>query len=143
MAIRFPADINILVADILAAGFAVQAIQVVHDSRGRTIDIRLNNEVIVCWDSRSSVVWAEGPRNEIFSVENYLRKIYEGPKFLRSFALWRTRWLLRIKSKDHTAALWLLRSTSLPARALRLLIKCVPTLSIRRKSYRLLQLHQR
>jgi hypothetical protein len=143
MAIRFSSDINTLVADIIAAGFGVMAIQTVHDSRGRTVDVLLKNEVIVCWDSRSSVVWAEGPRNEIFSVENYLRKIYEGPKFLRSFALWRTRWLLRIKSKNHTAALWLLRSTSFPARILRLLIKCVPTISIRRKNYPPPQLHQR
>jgi hypothetical protein len=143
MAIRFSADIDILVADIVAAGFAVQAIQAVHDSRGRTVDVLLNNEVIVCWDSRSSVVWAEGPRNQMNHVEKYLRKIYEGPKFLRSFATWRTRWLLRFKSKDHTAAIWLLRSASLPARTLRLLIKYVPTLSIRRKSYQPLQLHQR
>jgi len=135
MAIRFSSDINTLVADIIAAGFGVMAIQIVNDSRGRTIDVHLNNAVVVCWDSRSCFVWAEGPRNEIFNVEEYLRKIYEGPKALRSFALWRTRWLLRIKSKDHTAAIWLIRSVSLPARTLRLLIRFVPTFSIRRKSY--------
>jgi hypothetical protein len=143
MAIRFSADIDTLVADILAAGFGVMAIQTVNDARGRTIDVHLNNEVVVCWDSRSSFVWAEGPRNQMNCVEKYLSKIYEGPKFLRSFAMWRTRWLLRFKSKDHAAAIWLLRSTSLPARTLRQLIKCVPTFSTRRKSYQPSQLHQR
>jgi hypothetical protein len=143
MAIRFSADIDILVADIVAAGFAVQAIQPVHDSRGRTVDVLLNNEVIVCWDSRSSVVWTEGPRNQMNRVEEYLRKIYEGPKFLRSFAMWRTRWLLRFKSKDQAAAIWLLRSASLPARGLRQLIKCVPVIAVRRKSYQSALTHQR
>jgi len=143
MAIRFSANIDILVADIVAAGFGVQAIQNVHDSRGRTVDVLLNNEVIVCWDSRSSVVWAEGPRNQMNRVEEYLRKIYEGPKFLRSFATRRTRWLLSLKSRDQAAAIWLMRSASLPARGLRQLIKCVPIIAVRRKSYHPSQPHQR
>jgi hypothetical protein len=126
MAVRFSSSLEVLIADIIAGGYRVQSIQTIPDSRGRTIDVCLNNNIVVCWDSFSNVVWAEGPRGQIRSVEWYLRKIYEGPKFLRSFATWCTRSVLRMKSANHAAALWLLRSASLPARILRHSIKCVP-----------------
>ena len=126
MAIRFSANLEILIADIIAGGYRVQRIQTIPDSRGRTIDVCLTDNVVVCWDSHSSVIWAEGPEGQMSALEWYLQKIYEGPKFLRSFATWRTRCLLLFKSKDKAAALWLLRSDSFPARGLRQLIKCTP-----------------
>jgi hypothetical protein len=143
MAIRFTDDIDILIADIIAGGFAVQAIKTVQASRGRTIDVHLNNNVVVCWDAYSHFVWAEGPGIHMSRVERYLRKIYEGPRILRSLATWRIRWGLRLKTKNKAAAVWLLRSTSMSARVLRQLIKSFPTISTLRNAINRSVPHQR
>lgn len=132
MAIRFTADITILIADIIAGGFVVQAIQNVPDSRGRTTDVRLKNDVVVCWDSLSNVVWAEGSTGQVSDIERYLRNLYEGPQFLRWLVTRHSRWILRVQSAKHTTALWLLRSETRPARFLRQLIQRVPSLFLRR-----------
>jgi len=98
---------------------------------------------VVCWDSYSKFVWAEGARSQMNDVERYLRKIYEGPKLLRRFVAWRTRLQLRLKSKNQATAIWLLRNNSLAARSMRRLIMCVPYIPSKQHLYKPPLPHQR
>lgn len=131
MAIRFKSDLNALRADLSAGGFVVRGVHPVTEARGRTLDIALAQGTTVCWDTDSNFLWAEGPSHQVATVERFLRRLYEGPRFLRRTHLWSNRWMLAHRNRASATAGWLIRSEGVIARLLRCAIRGVPRFSIR------------
>jgi hypothetical protein len=131
MAIRFQYNLNTLVADISAGGFAVREVKTVTNRCGRMIDLHLDNGTIICWDKESQYIWAEGPRNRINEVEKFLRTLYQGPKSTRWIVRRYNRYAVNLSKMSAASGLWLLRSNSASARTIRQLITALPRIPVK------------
>ena len=78
MAIRFQKTGNDLLKDLERRGFRVLFVRHYSNGPGRTDDLCLENGVVVNWDRYSHKLWAEGPADLVYKVENFLRGRYEG-----------------------------------------------------------------
>lgn len=87
MAVKFRKDLQTLVDDVLRAGYTIQSVEQTADARGRDVEVRLSNGVTINWDPQSRSIWAEGPQRLSQKTESYLRRIYEGGRFSRMWAL--------------------------------------------------------
>ncbi|MFT3782478.1 MAG: hypothetical protein QM790_10735 [Nibricoccus sp.] len=77
MAIRFKGTLEELRNDLATGGYLIQKVQQVAGGLGHELDVQLVNGVVICWDSASNFIWAEGPVREMTRVERYLRRIFE------------------------------------------------------------------
>jgi hypothetical protein len=87
MAVTFRKDLQALVDDLLRAGLIIQSVEQAAGARGKDIEVRLSNGVVINWDPPSKSIWAEGPRHAAQKTEAQLRYLYESGRLIRWWAL--------------------------------------------------------
>lgn len=105
MAIRYTGNLTQLVCDLEDRGFCVECTKRFAGTPGRTVDVYLENGVIVHWDPYSQTIWADGPLTALRRVERYFRQLYHGGAVSRWWA--RRSWIpsvLRGRSPAKAAA---------------------------------------
>jgi len=119
MAIYFEQDLDALISLLAEGGHALRFTRTIPESRGRSLDLHLENGVVVCWDPFTHTLWTGGASRRNRDVEVFLRDMCEG-HWLPNGVI---KLISRIRARRHAfsqaTAFWLLRSDSAIARALR------------------------
>ena len=119
MAIIFDSTVEALNRLLALGGYHVRAARAIPDSRGRSADVYLENGVIVCWDPITKRIWVDRYSRRGVKVEAYLRRMCDGPRLLRFWAIAAARLFSAGESAHRAIAVWLLRSESVLAKNLR------------------------
>jgi hypothetical protein len=119
MAIIFDKTVDELSLLLASGGYQVRATRLIPDSRGRAADVYLENGVIICWDPVTKRIWVDRYSRRGVKVEDYLRRMCDGPRLLRLWAIASARLYSAGESAHQAVAVWLLRSESVLARNLR------------------------
>jgi hypothetical protein len=119
MAIIFDKTVDELTLLLARGGYQVRATRFIPDSRGRAADMYLENGVIICWDPVTKRIWIDRYSRRGVKVEAYLRRMCDGPRFLRVWAIAAARLYSAGESAHQAVAAWLLRSESTFAKNLR------------------------
>lgn len=95
MAVRTTSNnLDAVISDLTNGGYTIQAVEKIRDLRGRSVDVFLDNGVVVKWDEFSQVIWAEGVYNQCRKIEFYFSNLYDRPWLPRELAVFVSRWII-------------------------------------------------
>lgn len=105
MAVRIRQSPESLVQCLELGGYKVHSVEKIAGAPGRDIDIRLQNSVVLKWDSCTKTIWAEGPsRTSCRKIESFLHKICEGHWLEKLEAIQRRRLMIYLDKTSRRAS---------------------------------------